>query len=536
MRKLLMICTIVAVVCLLTIGSGPIQGDDGAGFSGESQKWILSVKKKFAPADVEAAGGVCEWIWAEAGIAVASSSSESFADDVKGANVNFAVPDVALTIPEMLTDSQTAPELLNGPPGFSAYDDNYQWYLQAIGAIRPGSSGPEWQLGHYTGSGVTIGIVDTGAPTEWATWGLHPEFYEFDPSAPEDGGVVLFWDNGNILNVDERGHGTMVASIIGAQHTGEGAMRGLAPKAKLYCYKCADADSLWMSWLFAAWARAGDDGVQILNNSWSSYWQPWAKSYAGYYPILFQNAAAELNREGVMIVAAAGNNMLNYDKDFRTYWGFPGAAAIYGIPQNLPNIMAIGGTGPYDYDPYAVDLNVYNPVPGTPAGGQKGRMYNLDRHVSNYIPWWSWPYYGSGYGSFVDIVAPMGGNGDPSSPSTLYNLIYLAVPYAVPGVGLHDFGTGTSFSSPIVCAVGALAAEAYYETHGDMPSPATLRAILKQSADDMVGPATDNLWVWDNKIPWFDFFFDVKCDKPGEDIRYGSGRVNAVRAIEFAKK
>jgi hypothetical protein len=262
---------------------------------------------------------------------------------------------------------------------------------------------------------------------------------------------------------------------------------------------------------------------------------PWAKSYADYYPILFQNAAAELNRRGVMIVNAAGNNMLNYDTDFRTYWGFPGAASIYGIPQDLPNTMNIGGTGPHDYNPYAPDLMVYNPMPGTPAGGQKGRMYNLDRHVSNYIPFWSWPYYGSGYGSFVDIVAPMGGNGDPLSASILYNLIYLAVPYNT-GMGLHDFGTGTSFAAPIVCAVGALAAEAYYETHGAMPSPAKLRKILNQSADDLVGPATDDFWIWDNGIWWFDFFMDVVSDKPGQDKRYGSGRVNALRAIEFAKK
>lgn len=535
MRKLVLASSIIAVVCLLTIGSGFIKGD-GSGGAEESQRWILSVKQNFTPADVEAAGGTCEWFWAEAGIAVAGSFSDSFAEDIGSSNVNFAVPDIAITIPEMLTGSQTGPELMNGAPGFSAFDDNYQWYLQAIGAVRPGSGGPEWQLGDYTGSGVTIGIVDTGAPTEWDTMGLHPEFYEFDPNTPEEGGVVLFWGNGNILNVDERGHGTMVASLIGAQHTGEGAMRGLAPKAKLFCYKCADADSLWFSWLFAAWARAADDGVQILNNSWSSYWLPYAKRYESGYATLFQSAAAELNRRGVMIVVSAGNNMLNYDKDFRTYWGFPGAAAIYGIPQNLPNIMDIGGTGPHDYNPYAADLSVYNPVPGTPAGGQMGGMYNLDRYISNYIPWWSWPYFGSGYGSFVDIVAPMGGNGNPLSPSFLYNLIYLAVPYATTGIGLHDYGAGTSFSAPIVCAVGALAAEAYYETHGEMPSPSMLRAILKQSADDLVGPKTDDVWVWDNKIPWFDFFYDVKCDAPGEDIHYGSGRVNAVKAIEYAKK
>jgi hypothetical protein len=69
-----------------------------------------------------------------------------------------------------------------------------------------------------------------------------------------------------------------------------------------------------------------------------------------------------------------------------------------------------------------------------------------------------------------------------------------------------------------------------------MPSPVTLTTILKASADDLVGPATDDLWVWNEKTLQFDFVLDVPTDQPGKDIRYGHGRVNVRKAIEQALK
>jgi hypothetical protein len=51
----------------------------------------------------------------------------------------------------------------------------------------------------------------------------------------------------------------------------------------------------------------------------------------------------------------------------------------------------------------------------------------------------------------------------------------------------------------------------------------------------MVGPATDDLWVWNEKTLQFDFMPNVPADTPGKDIRYGYGRVNAKSAIEMAQ-
>jgi hypothetical protein len=509
-----------------------------------SDHWILSVKPGFQPSDIAPLGGTCLWYWKEAGIAVAVSSNPKFGDSAKGGNIDFAIADIAAEKPNPLTGRQIG-GFLNGPT-FDGYANNFQWYWQAIGATRPNPSGgePIWQLGDFMGSGVTIGFVDTGAPAIWDATGvpvgIHPEFNEFDPAHPEDGGVVLERnpDTGQVTNFDDYFHGTAVGSFLAAQHRGEGSMRSLVPKAKIFFYKIRF--EYFMSDALYGWWRAAQDGVQILNNSWGGWFLPVERydDIISKMPRIFTRAATVLRRYGVLIVAAAGNDPINLNTDFRTYLGkVPGLAAVVSIPQDMPNVIVAGGTGPKDYNPFVADLSIYNPTPGKANGGQKGRLFNLDRSGNAY---WDWAdlYFGSSFGSFLNVVAPMGGNvEDYTNPLALYQWCYCAVPYIWwPLIGLHDFAAGTSFSSPITCGVAALAAEAYYRVHGSMPSPAQLAALVKASADDLVGPATDDFWVWNSKTMQFDWVTDVRSDKPGQDIRYGSGRVNAKKAIEYGLK
>jgi hypothetical protein len=518
---------------------------------GASQRWVLSVKPGFSPSDVMALGGTCLWYWREAGIAAVDSSNPDFGILAKGKTIDFAVADVAAKPPKRLAVPKTA----GSPSPFDAYASNYQWYWQAIGAAKPRPyMEPEWQLGDYKGSRVKIGIIDTGAPAAWDSEGnpigLHPEFNEYDPNHPELGGVVLLRDpnTGDVLNYDNWGHGTAVGSTIGAQHRGEGAMRGLAPNAILYFHRI-DWDNFYSS-AVEGWYKAAQFGCQILNNSWFS-WEIPVERYgdiAFKFPIIYRKAATELYRRGVLIVAAATNDPIDPKKDGATYypWGdyglYHGLSATFLIPQSMPHVIVAGGTGPADYDPFAGDLSKYNPWPGSPAGGQKGKAFNLDRAVNCYGPpemggpWW----FGSAYGPFLTVMAPMGENiRDWNVPfeNLLFQLMYLAAPWEwLPGEGRHDYWAGTSFSSPITCGVAALAAEAYFRVHGVMPSPVTLASILKMSADDLVGPATDDFWVWNKKTLQFDFLTNVPADQPGKDMRYGFGRVNPKKAIELAQR
>ncbi len=452
-------------------------------------------------------------------------------------------------------------------PAFDAYASNYQWDWQAVGAtkVNPEGAAPTWQLGDHEGSGVKIGIIDTGAPALWDPpdpfvpegnpVGLHPDFDEYDPAHPENGGVVLLRDpdSNKVVNFDTWGHGTAVGSTLGAKRRGEGAMRGMVPKAILYFHRI-DANN-WMSSALEGWYKAAEFGCQILNNSWYDVELP-VNRYEDFQvklPKIFRRAAAELHRRGVLIVAAASNDAIDPNKQGDSYYPFAwgtwfdnrsGFSAFKLIPQDMPNVVIAGGTGPADYDPFAPDLSVYDPWPGSASAGQKGKAFNLDRSVNFYIPpEWGGPWcMGSDYGPFLTVVAPMGQNiKDVNVPldNLLYQLMYLAAPWIWPGqefMPYHDWWAGTSFSSPITCGVAALAAEAYYRVHGIMPSPVTLASILKQSADDLVGPQTDDFWIWNEKTLQFELVTDAPADQPGKDIRYGYGRVNVKKAIEMAMK
>jgi Subtilase family len=503
---------------------------------------------------VAAFGGTCCWYWKEAGIAAVDSANPDFGARAKGGTIDFAVADMAAKPPRRLS----VPMTTGSPSGFDAYASNYQWYWQAIGAVKiePGNV-PVWQLGDHMGSGVKIGIIDTGAPAEWSEytyvdgWGyptanteysLHPEFNEYDPAHPEDGGVVLLRDaDGNVLNFDDYGHGTAVGSTLGAQHRGDGAMRGLAPRATLYFHRI-DMNN-WYSSALEGWYEAAEFGCQILNNSWLMIDFPVERFEDAVYkfPIIFRKAAVELYRRGVLIVAAASNDAVWWKKQGDTYlpwgdWGFyHGLPAIVLIPQDMPHVIVAGGTGPADYDPFAPNLTIYDPWPGNAKAGQKSVDFNLDRVVNAGPPAVG---LGSAYGPFLTVMAPMGANiKDWSSPQGLFQLMFLASAWGeYTGQGRHDYWAGTSFSSPITCGVAALAAESYFSAHGVMPSPATLAAILKMSADDLVGPATDDFWVWNEKTLQFEFQTNVPADKPGKDMRYGYGRVNVKRAIELAQR
>jgi hypothetical protein len=536
----------------------------------DSQRWVLSVKPGFSPSDVVVLGGTFRWYWPEAGIAAVDSANPNFGVVAEGGNIEFAVADVAaippspLAVPKILAaqKKKATSKTKASRSTLDAYAANYQWCWQAIGATKPRPAiEPEWQLGTYTGSGIKIGIIDCGAPARWDPplfdWpnlgnpvALHPEFNEYNPAHPELGGVVLLRDpiTGEVLNLDDDSHGTAVASLIGAQHRSAGAMRGLAPKATLYCHR-VDWDN-WLSSELEGWYKAAEFGCQILNNSWLDVELPVMRyeDVQVKLPKIFRQAATELHRRGILIVAAAGNWPIDQGKDIDTFYligsdNQSGFSALKFIPQDMPNVIVAGGTGPSDYDPFASDLTKYDPWPGSPAGAQKGREFNLDRVVNMCWP----PVYGgpawegSTYGTFLTVVAPMGENiKDWNVPieNLAYQLLYVAAPYDYwpNGEGLHDYLAGTSFSSPITCGVAALAAEAYFRAHGVMPSPVTLATILKASADDLVGPPTDDLWVWNEKTLQFDFVTNVPTDQPGKDIRYGYGRVNARKAIEQALK
>jgi len=134
-----------------------------------------------------------------------------------------------------------------------ASDDSFfemQWNLAQIGA--------EEAWGRSTGSGVTIGIVDTGVDID------HPDLRgKIDATANCVGGTCR---DGNAFDV--HGHGTMVSGIAAAA-TGNGrGVAGVAPDARLVVAKAIDNDGKGeVADINAAIRWVVDRGAKVVNLS-----------------------------------------------------------------------------------------------------------------------------------------------------------------------------------------------------------------------------------------------------------------------------
>lgn len=142
--------------------------------------------------------------------------------------------------------------------------------------------------------------------------------------------------------------------------------------------------------------------------------------------------------------------------------------ATINMPSGSPHALSISATGPYDF----IDNG----------------LGDLD------IPA-SYSNYGT---SAIDFAAPGGGIDYYLASGSPYDLVL-----STSGPSNYYFAAGTSMAAPHVSGVAALIIGKYH--HGTL-SPAQLKAKLAQSADDL--------------------------GKPGKDLYFGAGRVNAANAVQ----
>ncbi|NDD11129.1 MAG: hypothetical protein EB072_00440 [Betaproteobacteria bacterium] len=195
-----------------------------------------------------------------------------------------------------------------------------QWYLDALGTDRLGRS--------YSGSGVTIGVVDAGVDSSHpdlvtqlvANLGYDAEFNTIngDPKYPPLMGVS---DN----------HGTAVAGIIGAQENNEKGIVGVAPGAHLA--------STRVKWTFDQITEALEkqSSFDVSNNSWGAT-IPFLDSFnATSLTMAYQaiRSAVSFGREGkgTVFVFSAGNGA-----------GY-GDSSNYHNFQNAREVIAVGAVG-----------------------------------------------------------------------------------------------------------------------------------------------------------------------------------------------
>jgi subtilisin family serine protease len=193
-----------------------------------------------------------------------------------------------------------------------------------------------WKAG-VLGAGVTVAVVDSGVDI------THPQLAgrlatntrEIPANGIDDD------DNGYIDDVhgwdfdgdqpivsDTAGHGTHVSGIILAEH-GASTVKGVAPGAKLLPLDFMNAAGQGnIGDAILAIKYAASQGVRVINASWGG--SPCSQT--------LNRTIAEIEAQGVMFVAAAGNSGVDIDN-----------SPEYPAAFNLPNQITVGASTARDY-------------------------------------------------------------------------------------------------------------------------------------------------------------------------------------------
>ncbi|MEU5212041.1 type VII secretion-associated serine protease mycosin [Streptomyces sp. NPDC020742] len=173
-----------------------------------------------------------------------------------------------------------------------------------------------WPHGQQ-GQGIRVAVIDTGIDA--GNEQLKP--------AIGSGGATLIKD-GKATD-DKVGHGTKVAGIIAAQRISRSGFYGIAPQAKVIPFQQTSQEKAGDSkTLAAAINKAVDADVQIINISQGTDASP-----SRLFPL--EAAIAKANRQGVLIVASAGNGGADGGEKNM----YPAAYS-----EKYPNVMAVAAS------------------------------------------------------------------------------------------------------------------------------------------------------------------------------------------------
>lgn len=192
------------------------------------------------------------------------------------------------------------------------------------------------------GQGVTVAVVD--AAVDYSHPQLSPRLAK---NLSEVNGVPGVDDDGNGYIDDYYGwdvygnratppvahdnvHGSHVAGIILADHN-TGSVKGVAPQATLVPVNFMDPEGGGtIGTAILAVKYAASRNVKIINASWGG---PQCSE-------ALKNTIASVGKQGILFVAASGNEYIDFDRDYRMM--FP---AVF----NLSNQITVAATSPNDY-------------------------------------------------------------------------------------------------------------------------------------------------------------------------------------------
>ncbi len=222
--------------------------------------------------------------------------------------------------------------------GQTIYQD---WFLRVYGTKDADIDAPEAWAIRTDGSNTLVVVIDTGVdynhPDLAANMWVNPGEGETANSLDDDGngyvddihGINAITPSGDPM--DDQGHGTHCAGIIGAEGHNSMGVSGVNWKAQIMALKFlnnegsgSEADAI--ECIDYALAKKGTSRM-VMSNSWGSYAEPEDSG------VLLRDAIADAGEAGVIFVAAAGNDGVNIDK-----------TPFYPAGYNLDNILSVGAS------------------------------------------------------------------------------------------------------------------------------------------------------------------------------------------------
>ncbi|KAG2438096.1 hypothetical protein HXX76_005705 [Chlamydomonas incerta] len=242
----------------------------------------------------------------------------------------------------------------------------------------------------------------------------------------------------------DTGHGTHVAGIVAAVRNSAAAVAGAAPRVKVMVLKVFDASGrVYASHVVAAYAYAQRMGAHIVSCSFGPDTpnlqpQPYEVAEMAAQESLYSSAVTPLESKGVLLVAAAGNELTDLN-------GLASVKANY-LPCTLPNsnVMCITGSNPLDRI----------------ITGMAGNMP-----------------VGVNYGTaVVDMAAP---------GQDIFNTFPISL-------GSYGNKTGSSMATPLVAGVAALVASVVgavgpLASSPDFYQASRVKSLLLETADKLPG-------------------------------------------------